>query len=166
LQANEGKANAQLIIHLAPFPGRVTTKRGHGPAGPRTNDWDKQMVEAPRVAWRVKSCPPVRNWDRAFSQARGVSLPQALHLAQAKLPGQSLPAHAVSLWRIVTYDVQGRNRGGKRNQFPAGGNGLWRASPTTAVVVQKELKVYFNLPDACPVPVKGVFSKLVRALLC
>jgi hypothetical protein len=57
-------------------------------------------------------------------------------------------------------------RAGKGSQFPAGGNGLWRASPTAGVVVRKELKVYFNLPDACPVAEKRVLSKLVRALVC
>src|SRR5208337_5156024 len=47
-----------------------------------------------------------------------------------------------------------RNRAGKRSQFPAGGAGLWRPSPTEGVVPRKQLKVYFFLPHARPVPLK------------
>jgi hypothetical protein len=32
--------------------------------------------------------------------------------------------------------------------------GFWRASPTAGVVLQKALKIYFNLPDARSVPLK------------
>jgi hypothetical protein len=158
-QQGQTKASGRELVP-AGHDDRIHDRLGHAPTT-GTNRWKSTKGG---LAGQVPATHP--QLGQSVLIGKGISLPQAPHLAQAKLPGQSLPAHAVSLWRIVTYDVQGRNRGGKRNQFPAGGNGLWRASPTTAVVVQKELKVYFNLPDACPVPVKGVFSKLVRALLC
>ncbi len=47
-----------------------------------------------------------------------------------------------------------RDRAGKRSQFPARGAGLWRPSPTAGAVPRKQLKVYFLLPHARPVPVK------------
>jgi hypothetical protein len=48
-----------------------------------------------------------------------------------------------------------RIRAGKQTHFSACGVGLWRASSTAGVVVRKELKVYFNLPNARSVPVKS-----------
>ncbi len=60
----------------------------------------------------------------------------------------------VRYWHIGTYDERRRDRPGKQSQFPARGAGLWRPSPTQRVVPRKQLKVYFSLPHARPVPVK------------
>ena len=47
--------------------------------------------EVPGATWRVQARPHNRNWRRGLSLAKGIFLPQASLLAQAKVPGQSFP---------------------------------------------------------------------------
>ena len=58
-------------------------------ARPRTNDWEKSGKWAPRAFWWVSPGQAYAFGTKVWA-GKGISLPQALHLAQAKVPGRSL----------------------------------------------------------------------------
>jgi hypothetical protein len=73
-----------------------------------------------------------------------------IHVSRVPRSGPPLPLLAL----ICEPDGVKRPEMGSKVAFPADGARLWRPSPTEGVVPREQLKVYFFLPHACPVPVK------------
>jgi hypothetical protein len=90
----------------------------------------------------------------AWSERIVASESEGSELAVIKSAKTKPNCSGVRYWHIGTYDERRRDRPRKQSQFPARGAGLWRPSPTQRVVPRKQLKVYFFLPYARPVPVK------------